>query len=604
MGSVWKAWDDLLERTVALKEVYGHPGLSDAQMTMSRQRVIREARMTARLHHPNAVTLFDVVEYDGRPCLIMQYVPSRSLSAVLKEQGSLEPAVVAQIGAEIAAGLADAHQVGVVHRDVKPGNVLITDDGSAKLTDFGISYAIGDVTLTPTGILAGTPAFLAPEVARGERSNFPADVFSLGATLYAALEGSPPFGTDENPIVTLHRAASGQITPPHNSGPLTPLLVRMLATAPADRPPMTEVSRGMAAIAAAMASADTRELASAGPAHAGPNRESASTPTVAAPTDRLQPTRTAAEPKPTTPVAAATPWLADATARESAPAPTLREPAPRTERAGTAAMEHGSVDQGEPTDLLTLLEATPGEASDPGVARIPRRVVRALLTLSVLLLLTGAIWAGSVVWWRGNAGAPEVPAASEAPILTEETPSGTSVATNSSIAEVPVAPTTAPGSATPAASSQPEATPAAEPQDPGISAPSADLAVPSGTTTGEQPPSAPTSTPAPTSEELAAFLSGYYALLPSDTDAGWQRLTERFQTGIARNRDYYESFWGDVQTVTATDVTGAAPEGVQATITYTFGDGRIVVERTAYRIVRDGTDLKIDDSTVLTSDTE
>jgi len=119
-----------------------------------------------------------------------------------------------------------------------------------------------------------------------------------------------------------------------------------------------------------------------------------------------------------------------------------------------------------------------------------------------------------------------------------------------------------------------------------------------GATIGSMP-----TTPAPTSEELAAFLSGYYALLPSDTDAGWQRLTEQFQTGIARNRDYYESFWGDVQTVTATEVTGSAPESVEATITYVFSDGRAVVERTGYRIVREGIDLKIDDSTVLSSDT-
>ena len=139
-----------------------------------------------------------------------------------------------------------AHAVGIVHRDVKPGNVLITDDGSAKLTDFGISHAVGDITLTATGMVSGTPAYLAPEVARGAESGFPADVFSLGSTLYAALEGSPPFGTDPNPMAILHRVGSGRIDPPRRSGPLTPLLLRMLAPEPAARPVMLEVAQTLA----------------------------------------------------------------------------------------------------------------------------------------------------------------------------------------------------------------------------------------------------------------------------------------------------------------------------------------------------------------------
>ncbi len=109
-----------------------------------------------------------------------------------------------------------------MHRDVKPGNVLITDDGSAKLTDFGISHAAGDVTLTSTGMVSGTPAYLAPEVARGGTSGYPADVFSLGATLYASMEGTPPFGLDPNPMAVLHRVASGQMIPPKRSGTADP----------------------------------------------------------------------------------------------------------------------------------------------------------------------------------------------------------------------------------------------------------------------------------------------------------------------------------------------------------------------------------------------
>src|SRR6478609_5377565 len=247
MGLVWEAWDELLLRRVAVKQLLTQPGLGDDEVALARNRVIREARITARLHHPNAVTLFDVVDDDERPCLIMQFVPSRSLSAVLQERGPLPVAEVSRIGADLASALAAAHQVGIVHRDVKPGNVLITEDGSAKLTDFGISHAVGDVTLTSTGMVSGTPAYLAPEVARGGQSDFPADVFSLGATMYAALEGSPPFGTDQNPMAILHKVASGELIPPRRSGSLTPLLLAMMSPEPADRPGMTEVAYELAA---------------------------------------------------------------------------------------------------------------------------------------------------------------------------------------------------------------------------------------------------------------------------------------------------------------------------------------------------------------------
>ena len=203
MGLVWEAWDELLLRRVAVKQLLTQPGLGDDEVALARNRVIREARITARLHHPNAVTLYDVVDQDGYPCLIMQFVPSVSLSNMLQEQGALPLPVVSRIGADVASALVAAHGVGIVHRDVKPGNVLLTDDGTATLTDFGISHAVGDITLTATGMVSGTPAFLAPVVARGAESGYPADVFSLGSTLYAALEGTPPFGSDRNPMAML-----------------------------------------------------------------------------------------------------------------------------------------------------------------------------------------------------------------------------------------------------------------------------------------------------------------------------------------------------------------------------------------------------------------
>jgi serine/threonine protein kinase len=250
MGVVWQAHDERLHRTVALKQLLLSPGLSAAEAHEARERAMREGRIAARLQHPNAVAVYDVVEDDGQPVLIMEYVPSKSLSAVLDQRGPLAPQEVARIGAQVATALTAAHQAGIVHRDIKPGNVLLADDGTVKITDFGISRATGDVTVTATGMLAGTPAYLAPEVAKGENPGPPSDVFSLASTVYAAVEGHPPFGTGDNTLALLHAVAACRTIPPRQAGPLTALLMHMLRAVPDDRPTMSEVSRALAAVAA------------------------------------------------------------------------------------------------------------------------------------------------------------------------------------------------------------------------------------------------------------------------------------------------------------------------------------------------------------------
>ncbi|MGW4062013.1 serine/threonine-protein kinase [Amycolatopsis sp. NPDC004747] len=247
MGTVWRAQDEKLDRTVAIKELL-LPHDHDEQRTQeAKNRAMREARIAARLQHSHAITVFAVLEEEDRPWLVMEYLPSKSLAVVLGEQpATVDDAI--RVGVQISSALAGAHRAGVVHRDVKPANILVSEDGTAKITDFGISRAIGDVKLTATGEIAGTPAYLAPEVARGEDVDFAADVFSLGATLYAAVEGQSPYGTADNPIALLYKASSGEIVPPEKTGRLTPLLLRMLDPEPAARPSMDEVERELLAL--------------------------------------------------------------------------------------------------------------------------------------------------------------------------------------------------------------------------------------------------------------------------------------------------------------------------------------------------------------------
>ncbi|WP_327639919.1 protein kinase [Kribbella sp. NBC_00482] len=231
MGSVWRAHDQQLDREVALKRA--HPGVDDPDG----RRLRREARTGARLHDPHVVTIFDVVTDGDEHWLVLEYLPSRSLD----ELGKLPPDRVARIGVQIASALQAVHAAGIIHRDLKPANILVTADGTAKLADFGISRRLwAEATLTDSSTV-GTPAHLAPEVANGNEPTTASDVFSLGAVLYTALEGHSPFGDDPNPLAVLRRAARGELEPLRRGGELTPLLTRMLAVEPGDRPSVAEV---------------------------------------------------------------------------------------------------------------------------------------------------------------------------------------------------------------------------------------------------------------------------------------------------------------------------------------------------------------------------
>jgi hypothetical protein len=247
MGVVWRAQDELLRRTVAVKQLLVQSGVDGEEASA---RAMREGRIAARLQHPNAVTVYDAANVDGSPWLVMEFVPAPSLATVLAKRGKLGPGEVVRLGAQIASALAMAHANGIVHRDVKPGNVLLADDGTAKITDFGISRANDEAVLTATGLVCGTPAYLAPEVAKGDPPDPASDVFALGATLYTAVEGEPPFGFGDNTLALLHIVAAGKIRQPTVTGPLAPILLDMLAADPTARPTMPQARAALVKAAA------------------------------------------------------------------------------------------------------------------------------------------------------------------------------------------------------------------------------------------------------------------------------------------------------------------------------------------------------------------
>ncbi|WP_300644274.1 serine/threonine-protein kinase [Nocardioides sp.] len=245
MGTVWLCTDEVLGREVAVKQVGLLPGESAPDLA----RALREARSSAALNHPNVVSVFDAVEDEqGRSWLVMEHVDGSTLSQLVEREGRLEPRRVAAIGAQVAGGLAAAHARGTVHRDVKPSNVLVDGD-TAKISDFGIARTEGDAALTRSGLLIGTPLYFSPELARGEEPTPAADVWALGATLYAAVEGRLPVEDRGNPIATLAAIASASVPRPEQAGPLTPVLARMLDPDPGARCTMAEAAAELARLA-------------------------------------------------------------------------------------------------------------------------------------------------------------------------------------------------------------------------------------------------------------------------------------------------------------------------------------------------------------------
>ncbi|MGH3671047.1 MAG: protein kinase domain-containing protein, partial [Pseudonocardiaceae bacterium] len=498
MGVVWQAQDERLHRSVAVKQLLLPLRLGGSEVEEANRRAMREGRITARLHHPHAIAVYDVAEHEGQPCLVMEYLPSRSLATVLSTRGVLPPDEVARIGIQIASALAAAHQVGIVHRDIKPGNVLLAEDGMAKITDFGVSHAVGDVTVTATGMLTGTPAYLAPEVAQGHDAGFPSDVFSLGSTLYTALEGAPPFGLDTNALALLHQVASGEVMAPIQSGPLTPVLLRLLQRDPDQRPTMRQAHDALAGFAAGPVGFAG---GLSGPAPLPGSDRSGE------PVSRTQ--------------------------------QTLIQVAPVEEVYGPA-RSSGS---------YTTAGQAPALGDDHGW---PGRRGLLIGLMTVVLLVAGVL---------------------VAVLISHANLSGDTAAPTSTSAQRPRA---LPAEPAPSSTTQPAPTSTSD----GPSQSAQALPSPPGPSSTTQP--TPTSTPAVpgvpqgTPEQLQGAITDYYALLPGNLTAAWDRLTANYQQSHAGGFTGYQNFWSPVQRVTVVDVSAGQGDAVDATIDYFFKDGRVV----------------------------
>ncbi|WP_406512576.1 protein kinase [Streptomyces sp. NBC_00161] len=242
MGKVWRAHDELLHRTVAVKELTAGLYVAQADREVLHARTQKEARAAARIQHPAVVVVHDVLEHDDRPWIVMEYIDGPSLADAAKAAGRIEPNEAARIGLHVLGALRAAHAVGVLHRDVKPGNVLLAKDGRVLLTDFGIAAIEGDSSITRTGEIVGSIDYLAPERVTGGTPGTASDLWSLGATLYTAVEARSPFRRT-SPISSLQAVVNDEPPALRQSGALGPVITALLRKDPAERPSAQETER-------------------------------------------------------------------------------------------------------------------------------------------------------------------------------------------------------------------------------------------------------------------------------------------------------------------------------------------------------------------------
>jgi tRNA A-37 threonylcarbamoyl transferase component Bud32 len=348
MGTVWRARDEVLHREVAVKEVRAPAGLQGPEVERMYARLEREAWAAARVANRNVVTVYDVATQDGRPWIVMEIVRGISLAELLEAEGPLSPQRAAHIGAEVLSALRAAHAAGVLHRDVKPANVLMSNDGRVVLTDFGIAMVEGSSALTMTGEVIGSPEFLAPERALGRRPGPESDLWSLGVLLYAAVEGHSPF-RQNTPLSTLRAIVDEELPPPHRAGPLAPVIEGLLRKDPAER------------LSAERAEQDLRLIGAGGtPSGGGTPRADAVQASPYAPTIAAHPQQ-----PPTAPVPP--PWTQPAPATGPTAATTGPAPAgPRRDRRAAVVLVAGLVALAVAIAGLTYALLNRGDGNEAG----------------------------------------------------------------------------------------------------------------------------------------------------------------------------------------------------------------------------------------------
>ncbi|MFC9659114.1 serine/threonine-protein kinase [Nocardia sp. NPDC127606] len=628
MGVVWRATDVRLRRTVAVKQVLLAPGLTGTQALEGKLRAMREGRIAARLHHPNAITVFDVAEEDGQPWLVMEYMNAPSLAVKLAGGVTLPPIEVAGIGAQAAAALSAAHDAGIMHRDVKPANLLVGDDGTVKLTDFGISHATGDVTVTATGFLAGTPAYLAPEIARGDNPKPAADVFALGSTLYAASEGAPPFGEGDNPLAVLHAVARGVVPEPKNAGPLAPVLMWLLTASADDRPTMAQARVALEDVAAGrvpalpasatkilpMSEAATTQLRSAGaPANAGATAKSGAAALFGSGLARAKAARSAISGRNSTGASSGAPQASDVSA--SAASAALGNAADRPDGAvGRAAAggvgQAGAVRQAAAGDpgLVRPRDAessdgveragaqaqlraeaaagpTDGSGLHPAFPAPPSRTDRANNSRAVLLL-AAAVAAFTVmlvvlVVTRDRGGDSDQQAQVPASPVTVTTVVDGKVSTVVIVPEQETITVSAPPEALPSGATSTGATPTST-----SAKPTPTTAKPTSTTI--------TTTPfgPPTPDRINQFIAGYYGMLPGNIGGAWAQLAPGYQAQTG-GFGQYSSFWSSVRSVTVGSITPSGQNRAVVTLTYQLANGTVTSENRWIQVSGDAGNLQI-----------
>ncbi|MFF5032719.1 serine/threonine-protein kinase [Nocardia salmonicida] len=630
MGVVWRATDVRLRRTVAVKQVLLAPGLTGTQALEGKLRAMREGRIAARLHHPNAITVFDVAEEDGQPWLVMEYMNAPSLAAKLSGGVTLPPIEVAGIGAQAAAALSAAHDAGIMHRDVKPANLLVGDDGTVKLTDFGISHATGDVTVTATGFLAGTPAYLAPEIARGDSPKPAADVFALGSTLYAASEGAPPFGEGDNPLAVLHAVARGVVPEPKNAGPLAPVLMWLLTASADDRPTMAQARIALEDVAAgrvpALPASATKILPvgeaattlipqPGAPANGGAAAKSGAAALFGSGLARAKAARSAISGRNSTGASSSAPQASDVsgTPASGAVADVAGRPDGAIGRAAAGGVgQAGAVRQaaaGDPglvrprdaafsaadgveragaqAQLRAKAAAGPTDGSGlhPAFPVPPSRTDRANNSRAVLLL-AAAVAAFTVmlvvlVVTRDRGGEPDQQAQAPASPVTVTTMVDGKVSTVVIVPEQETITVSAPPAAVPGGATTTGATPTSTSAKPTPTTPK-----PTSTTI--------TTTPfgPPTPDRINQFIAGYYGMLPGNIGGAWAQLAPGYQAQTG-GFGQYSAFWSSVRSVTVGSITPSGPNRAVVTLTYQLANGTVTSENRWIQVAGDAGNLQI-----------